>query len=187
MSTYEERNTLSPWEQIMVVGEKFRQGLLRVILVIVAISLLAYLFSDRLIFVLQWPIRFPLYLYAPTEAFITKIKLALFCGFFLSAPYLFYTIWKAATLPYRVEKRALTVVVVTAASLLFFAGALLCYFLVLRFALTFLLGFGNDQIQPAISAGRYFNFAFLLLLAFGLIFELPLVLLLLARGGLVDV
>lgn len=179
---------LETWTQIAAVLENFRQGVLRFLLVMFVLSGLAYFFSEPLIAIFQRPITAQLFIYAPTEAFITKIKLALFTGGLLSIPYLFFLIWKAITTTYpALAERAHTAIVIGAASVLFLAGILLCYFLVLRFALVFLLGFGTESIAPAISVSSYYNFLFLLLFAFGGIFELPLILLVLSRAGLVDV
>jgi len=68
-------------------------------------------------------------------------------------------------------------------TLLFYAGTLFCYFLTLPFGIQFLLGFGSEQLKPVISISRFVNFVTLFILAFGVIFELPVFMVFLARVG----
>jgi sec-independent protein translocase protein TatC len=75
---------------------------------------------------------------------------------------------------------------VIAASSLFIGGAYLCYALVLPFGLTFLVGFGGEVAEPQLSVDRYFSFVLMLSFAFGVFFEMPLVMLLLGKVGLVN-
>jgi sec-independent protein translocase protein TatC len=70
--------------------------------------------------------------------------------------------------------------------LLFLLGVAMAYFLVLPLALRFLLGFQTQALSPIITIGEYLRFATRLILAFGIIFELPLVTLMLSGLGLID-
>jgi sec-independent protein translocase protein TatC len=85
---------------------------------------------------------------------------------------------------YRHEKRVV-VGVLFFATFLFLGGASLAWFVVLPLALPWLMGFGGSALEPMITAGEYFGFATSMSLAFGVAFELPIVILALAALGIV--
>jgi sec-independent protein translocase protein TatC len=58
--------------------------------------------------------------------------------------------------------------------LLFYAGTVFCYFVTLPFGINFLLGFGSEELRPVISIGKFVTFVTVFILAFGVIFELPI-------------
>lgn len=119
------------------------------------------------------------------EAFFTYMRVAFVAGLFLTSPYIFYQIW-AFIAPglYDEEKRHAVPIAITSA-VFFIAGAAFCYFVVFPFAFTFFMGFATDIIQPMPSLGEYLSFSLKLLLAFGLIFEMPLFTFFLSRMGVV--
>ena len=71
-------------------------------------------------------------------------------------------------------------------TILFLAGALFCFVIILPFAMTFLLGYKTGSLTPMISVGSYVDFCMKLILAFGAIFELPLAIIFLAKLGIVS-
>lgn len=119
------------------------------------------------------------------EAFFVYMQVALVAGAFLASPYLFYQIWMfIAPGLYDDEKRH--VIPIAGASALFFvAGAAFCYFQVFPYAFEFFVGFATDTIAPMPKLDEYLGFTLKMLLAFGLIFEMPLFAFFLARLGLV--
>jgi sec-independent protein translocase protein TatC len=72
------------------------------------------------------------------------------------------------------------------ATLLFSSGAFFCFFVILPFAMTFLLGYRTETLMPMLSVGSYIDFCLKFILAFGAIFELPLVIIFLTRFGIVS-
>jgi sec-independent protein translocase protein TatC len=70
-------------------------------------------------------------------------------------------------------------------TILFFVGVFFCYFVALPFGVSFLLSYQSDFLSPMISVGSYVSFALVFMLAFGVIFNLPLVIVLLTRFGIV--
>lgn len=121
------------------------------------------------------------------EAFFTYLKVALLGGIILATPVLFYQFWMFISPGlYRKEKSFLIPVILL--SLVFFAaGSSFGYFVVFPYGFKFFLGFSTDTIQAMPSMKEYLSFAAKMLLAFGLVFELPLVLTFMARMGLVSV
>ncbi|MBI4545737.1 MAG: twin-arginine translocase subunit TatC [Gemmatimonadetes bacterium] len=123
---------------------------------------------------------------SPTEPFLITIKLALVVGALLASPIIIYEAWAflaPALLPQ--EKRAI-IPSLYLGLVLFAAGVALAYFLALPVTLRFMMGFQAESLEQNIVVGPYLGFIIKLLLAFGAIFELPVVVLLLAALGVVD-
>lgn len=121
------------------------------------------------------------------EAFFTYLKVSLLAGIVVATPVLFYEFWMFVSPGlYRNEKKYMLPVVLL--SIFFFVlGSSFGYFVVFPYGFQFFLGFANDTIQAMPSMKEYLSFASKMLLAFGLVFELPLVLTFMARMGLVTV
>ncbi|HTS87472.1 MAG TPA: twin-arginine translocase subunit TatC [Gemmatimonadales bacterium] len=121
----------------------------------------------------------------PGDPFAIFMQAAAGLGFLLALPVILYQLWAfLAPALYRKERR-IVLGVVSAAILLFVAGAAMGFFIVLPLAIPWLMGFGTGVLEPMITASEYFGFAFSLTLAFGVAFELPVVLLGLAALGVV--
>jgi sec-independent protein translocase protein TatC len=121
------------------------------------------------------------------EAFFTYLKVAFLSGLMLAAPVIIYEFWIfVAPGLYDKEKRLLLPIVFLS-TFFFIGGALFGYFLVFPWGFKFFLGFATETIRPMPSMKEYLGFSAKLLLAFGLVFELPLVITFLARLGVVSV
>jgi len=167
----------------------------RLILSFVAIGVgfgLCYTFSQPLFDILSapllkvMPIGGSLIFTSVAEAFFTYMKVGFIGGLILASPYVLYQIW-AFVAPglYRNEKRYVIPFVVLG-SFFFALGICFGYFVALPIGFKFLLGYATDFIKPMPSVKEYLSFSIKFLLAFGLVFEFPVVLLLLARIGVVD-
>lgn len=117
------------------------------------------------------------------EPFFTRMLVAFVAGLFISSPFIFYQIW-AFIAPglYDEEKRFIIPVAVISA-LFFIGGGLFCYFIVFPYAFNFFIGFSTQSIQITPRISDYLDFILKLLLAFGLIFEMPLFSFFLSRMG----
>ena len=126
---------------------------------------------------------------APAEAFWMHIKISIVGAFVLSFPVILLQIWQfIAPGLFPNEKRYMGPFIITA-SLLFIIGAAFCFFVVLPFALGFLLEYKMDRtqdLQTFISIGEYIDFSLKFILAFGFVFELPNVILFLTKMGIVN-
>jgi sec-independent protein translocase protein TatC len=128
----------------------------------------------------------PLVMLKLTEAFMTYLKLALWSGLLLASPVVLYQIW-AFVAPglYRHEKRLLAPLVVVS-TVLFVLGAAFTYYLVLPFAFKYLiLEYATGDVKATLSMSSYVSSTCLFMATFGLIFQIPLLMLLLARLGIV--
>jgi sec-independent protein translocase protein TatC len=167
----------------------------RLILSFIAVGagfVFCYVFAESIFNILAAPLieRMPtggsLIFTSVAEAFFTYMKVAFIAGLILTSPFVLYQIW-AFVAPglYRHEKRYV-VPFVLAGSFFFALGILFGYFVALPVGFKFLLSYATDFIKPMPSMKEYLSFSIKFLLAFGLIFEFPVVLVLLARIGVVD-
>jgi len=121
------------------------------------------------------------------EAFFTYLKVSLLTGIIAATPVLFYEFWMFVSPGlYRDEKKYLIPIVLL--SIFFFVlGSSFGYFVVFPYGFQFFLGFATETIHAMPSMKEYLSFASKMLLAFGFVFELPLVLTFMARMGMVNV
>lgn len=121
---------------------------------------------------------------SPQGLFFVYMKLALLASVFVTSPFAFYQLW-AFIAPglYREEKRAILPLSLLSA-LFFLSGATFCYFMVFPVAFQFFMGFATELIVPMISVEEYLSFVLKLLIAFGLVFEMPLFSYFLSKMGL---
>jgi sec-independent protein translocase protein TatC len=119
-----------------------------------------------------------------TEPFLVRFKVSTFTGLALALPVVLYELWAFITPGLTKRERRLSIPFVIASMVLFALGALFA-FLTLPKALEFLLGFAAGTLVPVLSVGAYIGFIVFLILAFGLAFEFPLVLIFLALARVV--
>lgn len=119
------------------------------------------------------------------EAFFTYLKVAFLSGIMLATPVILYQFWMFIVPGLYDRERRMLLPIVFMSSFFFIGGAMFGYFIVFPFGFKFFLGFATDTIQPFPSMKEYLSFSSKLLLAFGLVFELPLIITFLAKLGLV--
>jgi sec-independent protein translocase protein TatC len=122
---------------------------------------------------------------APAEAFWAHLKIAMVSGLMLSIPVLFLQIWRFVSPGLLEKEKKYAFPFVSVGSMLFMIGASFCFFIVLPFAMGFLLTYKTASLTPMISVNKYIDFCLKFLLAFGIIFELPVVIVFLTRLGIV--
>ncbi len=122
---------------------------------------------------------------SPTEPFFITLKFAFVLGVLLASPIIGYQIWAFLAPALYERERRMVMPALSVGVLLFLAGASAAYFWVLPRALQVLLSFQRGVLEPIITAGNYFGFAAQIIIAFGLMTELPLVVVILAALGLV--
>ncbi|MCG6904985.1 MAG: twin-arginine translocase subunit TatC [Desulfobacteraceae bacterium] len=121
------------------------------------------------------------------EAFFTYLKVSFLAGLLLASPVILYQFWMfVAPGLYQRERRVLLPIVFLS-TLFFLGGSLFGYFIVFPWGFQFFLGFATETIRPLPSMREYLSFSAKLLLAFGVVFEMPLVLTAMARLGIVSV
>jgi sec-independent protein translocase protein TatC len=152
-----------------------------------------YLFKERLFSILMDPlvrVMEPgqnLVFTGLPEAFFTYLKVSFLAAIMVASPVILYQFWLfVAPGLYDKEKRLL-IPIVLLSSVFFVGGALFGYFIVFPYGFKFFLGFATEIIRPLPSMKEYLSFSSKLLIAFGLVFELPLIITFLAKLGIVTV
>ncbi|HVM19307.1 MAG TPA: twin-arginine translocase subunit TatC [Egibacteraceae bacterium] len=119
-----------------------------------------------------------------TGAFFISLKAAAIVAVVLAGPVVVYQLWRFITPGLRPVERKYAIPFVVVTQLLFAGGAVFAYFLIPR-ALEFLLGFAGDRVESLMDADRYLSFILQTMIAFGLAFEFPVILVVLSLMGVV--
>jgi len=123
---------------------------------------------------------------SPAEGFIFDLKIVFLASIFFASPMIFYQLWKfVAPALYKNEKRYF-IPFVLLAIIFFVAGAGFGYFAVFPVAFKYFAQFAFEQVEINPKLNDYFSFAVRLLFGFGLVFEFPLVMVFMAKIGLID-
>ena len=128
----------------------------------------------------------PLNYSAPLEPFFIQCKISMLAGFVLVLPIVFYQVWLFIAPGLHRRERKMVVPFVTAATLTFCIGAMFFLIIIWPVIINFSLSYEAEGLQSWFNISAYVNFCLRLILLFGLIFELPVLTLLLARFGIVS-
>ena len=145
-------------------------------------------FSQKIVDYLARPVRATgnnLVFLSLTEAFWVQMKVAVIVGLFIAAPAIFWQIWAFVAPGLHQHERKYAAPFVLVGSVLFIGGGAFSLKVVTPYAISFLLSYSRPGLQPMISIGSYVDFLLKFTLAFGLVFELPLIITLLSRMGIV--
>lgn len=121
-----------------------------------------------------------------TEGFVVQMKVAGLAGFMLALPVIAWHTWRFVAPALYQEERRRVVPLVAASTVLFLAGAGFAYFGVFQFGFPLFLEMNGPNITAVLSINSYLSFAITLIVAFGLSFQLPVVVYFLARLGLIN-
>lgn len=173
--------------EMSLVGhlEELRRRLMVALAAVAAGTVGCYFYAEELVHIITAPAG-KLYYMNPAEAFFTYLKVSFFAGFLLALPVVFYQAWAFVVPALTNRERSASIFLVPVSLVLFFVGLAFSYFLVLPAAVAFFMGFATADLQPMFSIGQYLSFVVSFLLPFGFVFELPLVILVAARLGLVS-
>lgn len=152
---------------------------------VILMACLAYYFSEDILALIIKPAG-KLYYMRPTEAFFTYMKISLYAGLLASSPIIIYQIWAFIMPALTKGEKKISNFLVPVAIMLFWIGIIFSYYLVLPAAIKFFVGFATDELQPLFSIGQYLDFVVAFVLPFGLLFELPLIIMILANFNIVS-
>jgi sec-independent protein translocase protein TatC len=169
--------------------EELRSRLIRCFLAVIAGFAACYGVSDRLFdafvapLVRSLPEGSHLAMIRVQEGFVAHLKVGILAAIIVSSPVIFYQAWKFVAPGLYPQEKRLVWPFVGAATFFFLLGTSFAYGVVFPFGFQFLLGYATGGIQATISMEAYLDFATKLMLAFGVVFELPVVVFFLARMG----
>lgn len=119
------------------------------------------------------------------EPFLLRLRISLICAVLIAAPFWLYQLWAFITPGLHAKEKKFAVPFVLTSTFLFALGSVFAY-LTLDRGLNFLLGFGGEQLTTFLQADKYLNYVIFVLLAFGMSFQFPLLLVFLELVGVVD-
>ena len=166
---------------------------------IVAVSvgvIVAAVFSGFVFEALLWPLRqvkglpetaYQITTFSPAEPFMVSLKVWMYASLIFATPFLIYQFWAFVGPAFSPKEKKYFVPVVAACTLLFLFGVTFGYLLVLPKGLSWLFGFNSQFFNVQARAADYFSFVALFLLVFGLVFELPVIIVLSVTLGIVDI
>lgn len=189
------------------LGELRKKIMVSLIAICVAF-VVAFNYSEYILKFLMFPLRYTLdfsvrkmYMYyvykdklqmtklvflSPTEAFWMNMKIAMVAALIAALPVIFQQLWSFVSPGLHRHEKKYVVPFVLVATLLFLVGASFCFFVVLPFAMSFLLTYKvGDFMMPMLSVGQYVDFCLKFVLAFGAVFELPIIILFFTKMGFV--
>lgn len=171
-----------PWVTTL---ERLRRRLIGILFVEVALAVVAWFFTPH---VLEYLVHMPgapetVIFAATAEAFVTRVKLAFALALVASYPFLLWQV-RAVFVPLLspAERRA-SLIVLPFSALLFYGGVAFALFLVLPLALQFLMSFAGEELEPAIRVANHVGFVIMFVVPFALVFQMPVVIVFLARLG----
>jgi sec-independent protein translocase protein TatC len=180
-------------EQKLPLSEHFQQLRLALFKSLIAVLLgfcITYYFSDSIVHFLEQPIldilppsHNKLYFTGITDKFFTYFRISIYSAIALTLPYLLFELWKFVSPALYPSEKRFAVPFLFFATFAFALGLAFGFYLVIPHAYRFLIQFGSDREQPLITLKDYLSLTIQLLFAMGLVFELPIVILLLAKVG----
>ena len=186
----EEPEEERPMTLLEHLGE-LRKRLVRGFLAILIGFFACYGFAQQLFYYLSLPLLKVMpadskFIYTGVaEGFFVDMKVAFVAGVFVACPFLFHQIWAFIAPGLYEEEKKYIIPLALSSALFFILGGVFCYFGVFPFAFEFFMSYSTDNIVAMLSIDEYLSFALKMVLAFGLIFEMPLFSFFLARMGLI--
>jgi sec-independent protein translocase protein TatC len=183
---------------------EFQKRLTKIVIVVALFFVGTFFYADTLVQWLRVPLqnmfvpgtlewiptdlpKIPFVFLSPAEALWQNLKVAALFALVLATPYVLWEVWAFVMPGLHVQERRFVAPFVMTSALAFYLGLAFCFFFVLPFALNFLISYGVQAgFIPQLSIANYVGFALWFLLVFGLTFEVPLALTLMAKLGWVD-
>ena len=169
--------------------EELRWRLLKSIISVFVMMVVCFFFSDYILEALLYPGKnidppVPLQVLKVQTVFIIKLEIALFAGIIISLPVIFYQLWQFLAPGLLQKERKLLPIVVFFSVICFLVGGAFAYFIIIPYALQFFLSLAPIDIENNIALDFYIGFLLRLIIVFGIVFELPMLSLILSKFGL---
>lgn len=164
-----------------------RRVIIHSLVVFSIFTIVCWFFSARIVDLLveELPVD-RLYFTSPLEAFTIRMKVSTVVGVMLAFPVILFKLWSFVAPGLFSHERKHVYPLTIASAVLFYAGALFAYLILVPVVLRFLIGFGTEHLNPLLSASSYFAFVARLSFVCGIVFQVPIAVLLLSYLGLVS-
>ena len=167
--------------------EELRRRILPALFSVLFFSAISFYFENDLIRLLKWPAAGQigtLAVFSPTSAILAYMKIALTAGVFCSLPVFLYQFWMFLSPAFDPRYRKNGFLFIFFGTLLFVVGAAFNFFLLIPASVKFLLSLGQGELQYLISLESYISFVLFLMFAGGVVFEMPILALILSKFGI---
>lgn len=165
--------------------EELRWHIFRMIASVFGLSIIAYFFAEQLVDFFTSPYPGKLVYLGPADAFMVQLKLSFFVGIIASLPVILREFWAFIAPGLLEQERKYIPLIVGLTFLCFLAGASFCFFIVLPLTIKFLSSFQTAKLVQNVTIDKYLDFITNMLLGFGLVFEMPMLSMLLTRIGII--
>ncbi|MGI6427029.1 MAG: twin-arginine translocase subunit TatC [Natronincolaceae bacterium] len=167
------------------LGE-LRKRLIISFMAIIICAFAAYRYMDKIIDIITRPAGELEFIYlSPPELFMAYIKISLVLGLIISSPIVLLQIWGFVKPGLKKKEKKYVVFALSMGTIFLLMGVVFAYYIIVPMTIKFFIGVTVDRITPSFSFANYVGFVSSLLLSFGLVFELPLLIILLTQLGLV--
>lgn len=172
--------------------QELRNRLTKVFITIIACTVTAYLFAEKIagLFIKPLfdasPLVYRLVYTNLPEAFIAYIKLALLVGIIASGPVVLYQIWMFVAPGLRDNEKKLAVIIVFWATILFAGGGSFAFFAVLPKMLSYLMSYAGENLEPLPKLGLYLTFIARTVMTFGIAFQIPFLMVMAGKAAIVQ-
>lgn len=184
-----EDSRMALWQHL----QELRGGLVRILVVLSVVSCFTYRYAEKLLYWLEKPLleALPpehrrLYFTGITDKFFVYLKASIYAAIALTIPYLLWEIWKFVSPGLYSKEKKMVLPFILFGSFFFLLGGCFGYWIVIPYGYQFLVNFGSSAEVPLITLSEYFTITLQLLMMMGAVFELPVVLMILAKFGVIQ-
>lgn len=171
-------------ENIIAFLTGLRSVLLKSLGAVVLSGIVSFIFAKHIIQLLLKMADLKVYYLTLPEVFLTTVELAFYGGIFFALPAITYLIWRELKGIINL-KPLYGCLFILSAIVLFYGGSLFCYLFVLPSGIKFLIGYEGGAIKAMISVERFVSFCIAMIFAFAVTFEIPMIMLALAKTGVI--
>jgi sec-independent protein translocase protein TatC len=167
--------------------DEMRSRILYILVTIILFTCAGFFLSDYLLSFINKPFietGQKLNIFKLTGGFIIRLKASFVAGLMLGLPVILYHVWKFIAPAISKKDRRFSLIALVAAFFLFYGGMAFVFFIILPFAINMLLGFIGSEMLSTIGASDYMSFILMMSIAMGVLFELPIVVMILTRIGI---
>ena len=170
----------TPAQKIVLFLAYFRRFVLEIVLMFAGLTVVLFWFAPDILALLQNYLGQKLVFFGVVEPMTGLLKISAVCAVLIIMPWISWRLAQGLKAVFGLSRR-FVMGFAAAGLLLFYSGALFCFFVTLPFGMNFLLGYQSEEIRPVIALSKFVSFTGFFLLGFGLVFELPLFMTVLCR------